>query len=412
MDITALRTQRDTLVTEAKNVLENYGTVENAQTKFDEIDNAIAAIDKQIENHETLLAKTVKNAAVEKHLDTVAGQGNGELIINAYGKYLAYGQAGLNAQEFDALKNELAIQNAQTKGTGSEGGYTVPKILMPNISVALKAFGGLRQAVTVITTDEGRTYDYVTSDATGEVGELLGENAQATDLDTAFGTIPFATYKFISKIFTVTKELAQDSAFNIVNHVTTTALSRINRAQSNYFMTGTNTSQPQGLLTAAASGVVGVSGSTVKLAPTDAAAYQVLVDLVHSVDPAYRISPKCGFVMNDATWAYIKKLVDSTGRRLVTGNDSALSSDVAPMLLGYPVHIVQEMPVMAANAKSILFGDLSRFVIRDVTYLPLSVYTDSVYDSKGQIGFLGWARAGSLYTSVAGAIKYFQNSAS
>jgi HK97 family phage major capsid protein len=66
---------------------------------------------------------------------------------------------------------------------------------------------------------------------------------------------------------------------------------------------------------------------------------------------------------------------------------------------------------MAANAKSILFGDYGHYMIRDVMQVTMFRFSDSAYTKKGQVGFLAWARSGGNLLDTA-AVKYYQNSAS
>ena len=67
---------------------------------------------------------------------------------------------------------------------------------------------------------------------------------------------------------------------------------------------------------------------------------------------------------------------------------------------------------MAASAKSIAFGDMSYYYIRDVMSLEMFRFTDSVYTKVGQVGFLAWMRTGGNLIDVGGAVKLFINAAS
>ena len=69
------------------------------------------------------------------------------------------------------------------------------------------------------------------------------------------------------------------------------------------------------------------------------------------------------------------------------------------------------MPVPAAAAKSVLFGDFKHYKVRDVMALTLFRFTDSAYAKKGQVGFLGFLRSGGNLVDVGGAIKHFQHGA-
>src|SRR5574343_520842 len=91
----------------------------------------------------------------------------------------------------------------------------------------------------------------------------------------------------------------------------------------------------------------------------------------------------------------VRKIKDTAGRPIWTPSyDEGMSSATPDKLLGYPVYINNDMPTPAANAKSLAFGNLHKYLIRDVMDVKLFRFDDSAYMSKGQIGFLAWARAG------------------
>jgi len=80
-------------------------------------------------------------------------------------------------------------------------------------------------------------------------------------------------------------------------------------------------------------------------------------------------------------------------------------------LLGDPIQINQDVATMAANAKSILYGDFSFYVIRDALDIQMFRFTDSAYAKNGQVGFLAFLRSGGNFVDVGGAVKYYANSA-
>jgi HK97 family phage major capsid protein len=180
---------------------------------------------------------------------------------------------------------------------------------------------------------------------------------------------------------------------------------RIGRITNQHFTTGTGTGQPRGVVTAASLGKAGQTGQTTTVIFDD------LVDLVHSVDPAYREGGRCMFMMNDASLKVVRKLKDSQGRPIFLPGWDGLAGPMPDTLLGYPVQVNQDVAVMAANAKSILFGDFTYYKIRDVMEVTLFRFDDSAYIKLGQIGFLAWMRSGGNFVDVGGAVKYYQNSA-
>ena len=69
------------------------------------------------------------------------------------------------------------------------------------------------------------------------------------------------------------------------------------------------------------------------------------------------------------------------------------------------------MAAPGASAKSLVFGDFSKYVIRDAMDIQLFRFTDSAYTKLGQVGFLGWMRSGGNLIAVGGAVKLFINAA-
>ena len=115
--------------------------------------------------------------------------------------------------------------------------------------------------------------------------------------------------------------------------------------------------------------------------------------------------------MNDACLRVIRKLKDTQNRPVFLPGNGGLSAALPDEVLGKKVVINQDMSVMGANAKSILFGDFSRYTIRDVMGMTLFRFDDSAYAKKGQVGFLAWMRTGGTLTDAGAPIKYYQNSA-
>jgi len=293
-------------------------------------------------------------------------------------------------------------RNTMSTGTGSEGGYLTEDELAPGIAQAMKSYGGMRNVATVIQSSTGSSMNFPTSNATTEEGEILGENTTAGDLDTSFGTRAIDTYKYSSKVIAVPFELLQDSNFNIEAYVNGLIGQRLGRITEKHFVQGTGTSQPHGLIADITAGKVGATGKTVDVDFDD------LIDLEHSVDPAYRASNSCAYMFHDNTLKVLKKKKDSQNRPLwLPGLDVGAPATIN----NYQYVINQHMAEMAANAKSVAFGDMSKYVIRDVMQMMFFRFTDSAYARKGQVGFLAMMRSGGRFIDVGGAVKYFQNSA-
>jgi HK97 family phage major capsid protein len=180
---------------------------------------------------------------------------------------------------------------------------------------------------------------------------------------------------------------------------------RIRRGVANHLINGTGTGQPTGLLTNVRTGATGVTGETVPVAYAD------LVNLIHAVDPAYRQGGNCKFLTNDLTLEAIQKLVDTTNRPLWSpGYPGGIGRATPQTILGYPFVIDNAMPIMAANAKSIAFGDFKAgYVVRQVQGVQV-IRLDERYADFLQTGWQAYARFDGIIDD-GNATACFVNSA-
>ncbi len=285
-------------------------------------------------------------------------------------------------------------------GSGSIGGYTVADTMMGALERALLEFGGMRQVATVIRTATGSDMPIPTSDDTSNKGAILSENTQVSQVDITFGQLVMQAYKYSSKSVLVSQEFLQDSSIDVNGFIGNALGERIARIQNDHFTTGTGSSQPNGIVTAATSSSVTFSG-------TATVTYDNLVDLVHSVDPAYRVNGR--FMFHDGALKMLKKVKilqysgDTVGAPLWVPGMVAGQPD---RLMGYEYVVNQSMATPATGVKSILFGDFSKYIIRDCRDVTL-VRLDERYADYHQVGFLAFARSdGDLLDAGTRPVKY------
>lgn len=293
------------------------------------------------------------------------------------------------------------IKNAGATSSPGAGGYTIAPLFEAQLLIALKAWGGMRAASRTIQTDTGANLPWPTMDDTSNVATILGtENTSVgTGTDLAFGQKSLGAFTYVSGAVPVSLQLLQDSAFDFGSLVEQALVVRFGRGQNAHFTNGSGSGQPQGIVTAAAAGPVGATGQTVTVT------WENFVDLEHSVDPAYR--PGAKFMMHDSTLQAIKKLVDNYGRPLFL---PGITTGAPDTLLGYPLIINQDMPVMAASAKSILFGNFDNYIIRDTLGMQMMVLRERYADLL-QVAWIAYMRSDGRLVSAASPVKYYQNSA-
>lgn len=422
--IKALRERRDQLAHTLHNLVDKDKTPDwkpEFQAQYDQAMAEISSIDEQIKRHNDAMNLIASDAAqrggiadAERDRFTVT-PGAHSAETQALRAYLTGGLSNLQPEQLNQMRarqggdirNVMSMpQAAMSAGTAAEGGYTVATEYYRQLTEGMKAFGGIRSVATTLRTGTGAVMNFPTADATSEEGEQVGENAAVTLGETGFSNIELAVYKYSSKKIALPFELIQDSMFDLEGYIQSLLTMRIGRITAKRFTTGTGSSQPNGIVTASSAGKVGATGQTASIT------YDDLVDLEHSVDPAYRNGPGVGFMMHDSTLKVLRKIKDTEGRPIfVPGYDQGNPGGAPDRLLGRRIVISQEMATMAANAKSVLFGDFSRYVIREVMDLTLFRMADSNFIMNGQIGFVAFNRQGGNLIDVGGAVKHYANSA-
>ena len=334
---------------------------------------------------------------------------NEEMRSQAYRSWLRYGPGGLTEEERAVegiltpkqaralVECGLSIRVAQTVTT-TGGGHLIPRAFQTELDVALLAFGGMRAAARIVPTSDGATLDWPTVDDTGISGRLLAINVAVTNTAITSGTVPFEAYKYSSDSILVPVELAQDSAFDLDAHINEMLATRLGRITNLHFTTGDGTAKPNGIVTAAVD-------STVDFGLAAGFTYQNWLDTEHSIDPAYRVSPTCGWMMHDTTLKGAKALLDSNGRPIFRGAGDAVGQ--IDTLLGYPITINQDMADdTTASNKHLLFGEMKKYIVRMVRPM-IMLRLEERYADAHQIGYLAFERVdGDLVDAGTAPVKY------
>ncbi len=404
-NIAALREKIAELARTANHMLAEKGSqtwTKEEQASFDNIADEMERATSQVKAAERMREMEAddffKNAAKDATKGRKPGEGADIDAVAAVALYLRHGN-NVSAEQ------AVAIRNAMSTTTPAEGGYTVPSEIAAMVVDSLKAFGGMREVAQVITTAGGNSLNWPTSDGTAEVGEIVAENAAATTGEVTFGTVAVNPYKYSSKKIALPVELIQDSAIDVVQFVVNRLAQRLGRITNTHYTVGTGSSQPFGVMGRASSGKVGTTGQTLTVI------YDDLIDLIHSVNSAYR-ARGARFMLRDTSVAVIRKLKDTSGRPIWNpGDNESISGGTPSTICGYPYTVNDDVAAMAANARSIAFGDFSQFVIRDVAgSTSMRRFDDSAFALNGQVGFCGWLRTGSNLVDTA-AVKVYINSA-
>ncbi len=271
-----------------------------------------------------------------------------------------------------------SVLNALQEGTDSEGGYLVPDEFERTLVEALEEENVFRTLAHVIKTSSGdRKIPVVASKGTAS---WVDEEGAYQESDDEFSQVSIGAYK-LGTMIKVSEELLADSVFDLEAYISKEFARRIGAREEESFFTGDGSGKPLGILAATGGAEVGVTAASATAITADE-----VIDLFYSLKTPYR--KNAVWVLNDATVKQIRKLKDSTGQYLW---QPSLVAGTPDTILGRPVKTSAFMPVAAAGAKTIAFGDFKYYWIADRqgrTFKKLS----ELYAANGQIGFLGTQR--------------------
>lgn len=321
-----------------------------------------------------------KRPAVEGRTAPATDTGVEMTYRHAFSELIAAGGEAYVSPEVRAVLQE---QRVQTAGTTTAGGFTVPTELATFVEQAMIATGPMYDSslFTVINSTDGRTFNIPTVDDTASTAEAHTEGGTVTDdggKDVVFAQKVLSAYAFDSEWVRWSAELNSDSIINMESLLGELLGSRLGRIANSKLTTGSGSSDVEGIVTNSALGKTA--------AGTAAITADEIIDLIHSVDPAYRSSPNSAIMMNDSTLAAVRKLKDGDGNYLwQMGNYQA---GVPQAILGYPVVVNQAMDSLATAKKVVLFGDMSKFYVRKVGGPSLYVARERFAPDFGLLGFV------------------------
>lgn len=407
MDIQILREQRSAAASAARQLLDSVEPEhwnDDHSQQYDAIVGEIGRIDDQLERLEEQLKIEAADHAITQQRGERDGVSDDEadnrihMEKSIFNSFIRGGVESLDVDQRQYVEQRRLRADLST-GTDTAGGYLVPTDFATRLIEEMKLFGNMRLVATIQQTDSGVPIEWPVADNLDQEGEIVAENTAVTDEDPTFGIKTISAYKYSSKGVAVPFELLQDSRIDIEAYVVRLLAQRLSRITNKHFTLGTGTNQPHGIVPSATLGATAATAAAI--------GFDDLINLEHSVDPIYRMNAQ--FMFADQALKTIKMLKDNEGRPLWIPGIAVSEPDT---ILGYPYTINQYMVAPAANAKSILFGQLSNYLIRDVMAVTLFRMTDSVYTRKGQVGFLAFSRHdGALLDASGQSVKYLQHAA-
>jgi HK97 family phage major capsid protein len=251
-------------------------------------------------------------------------------------------------------KGEIRSHNFETRGTltPSNAGGVVPQSFVARVYDLAREVGPMLSLGERFETAGGEDLKIpvLTNYATA-VLETAG--ATIDESEPTFSSITLGAYKY-AFLVPVARELIEDSGVDIAEVLARAAGNSIGYAVNAALTTGDGSDKPNGIMTAAGTGVSGTIAGGLFTADQ-------LIDLTYSVDPAVRKLQGTGWLMSPTAIRNARKLKTTDGYYLF---EPGLNGATRDSLLGYTVHENPAVAAVGSAAASIGFGHLPSYKIR------------------------------------------------
>lgn len=275
---------------------------------------------------------------------------------------------------------------------GTQGGYLVPVAYDPTVREAMAQVDPLlSEDVTSFSMTDGpflqpeQISGYDLSTVTAQiVSETVQQTAQP--IPPALGGVLRSDIIFKTS-FAASIE-AQIDIPNFAQKITRAASVALARKIGRSVVSGRGGTDIAGFVKAL--GSPSVNNQTAgKLTLTD------FQNIFFGIDKWYRAAPRCGWLMNDTVYKYVRAAVDNSGRPLLSVEDDRET------LYGKPVYVSPSLATVYTSlgiAGVIIFGDLASIVIRaSRPSLQRAMQLSEADITRGQCLYIGRCRADASY---------------
>lgn len=300
---------------------------------------------------------------LEKKLNRPGGGGGGDGTPDQIEHKSAFRQHLRKGGDIDRDLEKKALR----RNSDPDGGYLVDYELDAQIDRVASVISGMRGIAMVRAVGKsGYKKRVKTSGMAGrwvEEGETGGETTNPK-----FSLIEIDAYKMEAEPW-ATNEQLEDADFDLEGDIAAEAGITFGETEGAAFITGNGVKKPRGILAypivandSYAWGKVGyiASGAAGDFAASNPG--DKLIDLQHALKAQYR--PGARWLVGDTTLAKIRQMKDGSGNYYLWNPDP--SAGFGGVILGSPVTIDDNMPVVAANSYSLAYGNFQRgYVIVD-----------------------------------------------
>jgi HK97 family phage major capsid protein len=351
----AYKNANDQALAEVKKVGAIDPTTKSKLDKLDSELDALAELKKDLEAVAKKAARSNLGGGDQGKQSTPEQAAYKEAFVN----WLRHPSDPQVQMDLKAAQKATEAKAAQTvTSTGSAGGFALPEQIesaVARLSVDISPIRDIATVRTVGSPDYKELFD-VNGAAFEWVGEA-GARGQTTTPDLAEVAPTFGTASARPR---ASEESLDDLFFDVEAWLALSVAEALAAGEGAAFVAGTGVNRPTGFLAGPAPVVTADAGrafGTLQYIPSGGAAAlptsaDTFLDMVYSLRARYRANAR--WVTNRTVLSAMRKYKDTTNQYLW---QPSLSQSQPETFMGYPVTEAEDMPVVAANAFPLAFGD-------------------------------------------------------
>ena len=245
---------------------------------------------------------------------------------------------------------------------------TVPKSFFDEVFDVARLVGPMLDVGQRINTTAGEDITIPTLTAYS-AATLKAAGSAIDSSDPTYSSITLGAYKY-GLLIPVANELLTDAGFDISSHLAEQAGNGLGFAVNADLTTGDGSDKPNGVVTAAGSGITGGTGVTGGFTADN------LIDLQYSLDGAARRLPGVAYMAAGSTIGAMRKLRDGDGTYLYQVNVGQPDT-----FAGYSVIENPALSGIGLGAKSVLFGHMPSYKVRVAGGVQVATSTDYAFNT-------------------------------
>jgi HK97 family phage major capsid protein len=264
---------------------------------------------------------------------------------------------------------------AQTRGSHTfeqrtlvPSSNTVPKSFYDEVFNVARLVGPMLDVGQRINTASGEDITLPLLNAYS-TATLVAAAGTVADSEPTYSSITLGAYKY-GLMIPVASELVSDAGFDISAHLAEQAGNGLGFAINAALTNGDGSDKPNGVATAAGSGVTGGTGVAGGFTADN------LIDLQYTLDGAARRLPGVAYMANTQTIGAMRKLKSNDGAYLYN-----VGVGTPDTFAGFSVIENPALAAIGTGAKSVLFGHMPSYKVRVAGGLQVATSTDYAFNT-------------------------------